>query len=453
MIPPRRPWYRLHASTWVAALLILGSLCLTAFPGQCVECSEMFVPLPAMRQYRYSHTYEYGWPWTWRSWTRFSPINVVEGAPGWVNAEGWLIPAEHKSLRTEWESLARDILVVFTAVCSLVTAIEWRRRRHVRVWQFSVRELGGLVALIAGVLGWWEWERREFARDRSAIQRLQKIGCGTETAYFGPLWLERLAGIKLPTLVRVNAVDVTAGGLEVGDAEIEEVATILTELSCLEELDLSVSEVTDDGLVNVGSLAELKTLRASCPDIGDQGMTHLIRLRSLEVLDLSGTKITDRSADVFVAMPKLRELCLRETAFGDAGLARLAQSRQLEILDLDETRVTDVGLAQLPMLPQLRELTLSGPKIGRAALSHVARVSTIEVLTLSSAAITDDDLRLLEALPRLRELYVWGTPISDKGLEHVARLKSLRTLVLHSKNVTKQGMQRLRERLPDVSEY
>lgn len=56
---------------------------------------------------------------------------------------------------------------------------------------------------------------------------------------------------------------------------------------------------------------------------------------------------------------------------------------------------------------------------------------------------------ILEEKTQFRHLDLAGTPITDAGLVHVQGLKSLQSIDLRGTHVTSDGVQRLRQALPN----
>ena len=54
-------------------------------------------------------------------------------------------------------------------------------------------------------------------------------------------------------------------------------------------------------------------------------------------------------------------------------------------------------------------------------------------------------------LTKLTELYLTGNPITDADLEHLKSLKSLRTLDMSRTKVTKEGVEALKQALPNCA--
>ncbi len=119
------------------------------------------------------------------------------------------------------------------------------------------------------------------------------------------------------------------------------------ELLELEELDLSHSDISDDGMRILSGLPRLESLSLWDTSITDVGLDGLYDLQNLRTLNLSETQVTDAGMKNLERFPALHTLILAETAVGDAAIADLLQLTRLHNLALRGTRITPEGLAQL----------------------------------------------------------------------------------------------------------
>ena len=115
---------------------------------------------------------------------------------------------------------------------------------------------------------------------------------------------------------------------------------------------------------------------------------------------LSGTELTDEGLVHLTYLPDLRWLNLRGTKVTDAGMATLAQCAGLTRLHLEKTGVGDAGLEQLKSLPELEYLNLYGTPVTDGGLAHLAEIKTLKKLYLWQSQVTAEGVaRLREALP------------------------------------------------------
>jgi len=103
-------------------------------------------------------------------------------------------------------------------------------------------------------------------------------------------------------------------------------------------------------------------------DRGDYSI--LARKPDVAILEMGNADVTDDTLVLLAGLANLRELTLNDSAVTDAGLATLARLQSLESLRLARTRVTPDGvrafLAAPP--PRLRQIDVSGNRIPTAIL-------------------------------------------------------------------------------------
>ena len=83
------------------------------------------------------------------------------------------------------------------------------------------------------------------------------------------------------------------------------------------------TQVTAAGLSYLQDMTALQELRLSHTEIGDKGLVHLQRLSNLERLDLTGTRITDQGLLHLHGLKKLKKLWLGRSACTPAALEEL----------------------------------------------------------------------------------------------------------------------------------
>ena len=106
-----------------------------------------------------------------------------------------------------------------------------------------------------------------------------------------PLWLRRLLGDDYFHDVVMVGMDVDEAGHDLGATDDD-----LVHLECLRQLRLLYlggGRITDDGLQHLQNLTELRLLVLWKNPISGEGLKHLGRLRKLRHLDLSKTAVTD----------------------------------------------------------------------------------------------------------------------------------------------------------------
>ncbi|MBA2113277.1 leucine-rich repeat domain-containing protein [Bremerella alba] len=143
-------------------------------------------------------------------------------------------------------------------------------------------------------------------------------------------------------------------------------------------------------------------------------------------------------------------------------LAMITGLPDLEVLDLRGTQISDDALTHLTELPSLEQLYLGGSVITDteptlfharftdAAVDPIVQLTSLKLLSLAKTDIGDQAAQKLPALTNLEILFLLGTNLTDKSVEAFAQMKSLKKLYLQETSITSEGLQRLREALPDT---
>jgi internalin A len=251
----------------------------------------------------------------------------------------------------------------------------WRR-----FLRFSVR---GMIVLVLVIGGWLGWIVRSARIQREAVTAIKKAG--GEVWYdwqwhngrkfpgkpWAPEWLiraiggdyfGRVAGVRysrratqcyLALLVEIRKhprhPDYTPPYSRVRVPGYDGTFTAdLKSLGDLTDLDLSSTDVTDDGLANLAGLTNLVTLNLEGTQITDAGLINLERLTKIETLYLPDNRITDAGLSHLTGLAKLSRLCLlRDTQVTDSGLRHIKRIPNLSSLDLRGTQATSAGVKEL----------------------------------------------------------------------------------------------------------
>ena len=218
----RRPWYRLHLSTYFVLLIPLSALVLVGVPGYTLD----FAPWigSSWGEAGMLVRTEHGWPlvhldrvvapgWpeerlrsrkTEASFRWASAISVLDDGAArglaWGNAANWKqtgdVVVMHKA------ALAINLLVA-VAICAAIAApYEWWRRRR---FQYSLRGLLVLFVVAAAVFGWGRWQANERKREAAVIEQLSKLHCDVG-ANIGDRsgWRGWWVGIVFPSCIARN---------------------------------------------------------------------------------------------------------------------------------------------------------------------------------------------------------------------------------------------------------
>ncbi len=160
---------------------------------------------------------------------------------------------------------------------------------------------------------------------------------------------------------------------------------------------------------------------------------------------------TDEGAAHVAALTSLKSLVLNRTQITDAGLGRLTELDDVESLVVGFSDIGDAGMRHVSAMESLRFLTVQRTQVGDAGVEALSGLPELEALKLSSCPVTDAGLAHIARIKRLRFLKLTYLPVTDAGLMQLAKLEELKTLILAGGGVTSQGVESLREALPNCS--
>jgi internalin A len=197
----------------------------------------------------------------------------------------------------------------------------------------------------------------------------------------GQLKKSKLADLTIEQLATLG--EVTLGGHRKSDNKHISISAEqfqhLNALPSLRKLVLWENDgVTDDALVHVGKLTNLRELELGDAPISSIGIKQLPGLKSLTFLSLAFTR------DV-----------------GDSAMPDIAGLPNLEVLLLSGTKVTDAGLKQVATMKKLREIRLAVmPQVTDAGLKNLQSCASLRtVIVNKKTGVTPEGI---SAFSRLR---------------------------------------------------
>lgn len=333
--PPKRPWWRLHFSTWCLVLLTVAVLAVLNVPGR--------LPETFIGPNRSGITH--GWPWTmmqrnvpppttdqnlsaflW-SWSIEPPSDMFFG----IVCMDPLSDAVTINRVYYPAALAGNAAVAGAILAAVIFLAERRRRRRRSFWQITLAE--GLVAcaILASGLAWLGWEVKNTERQRAAVAAIDAEN-GTPSVDVSwksrlPDWWEELQGPpypRTPILGDIEYVSTTAGSADAVLKRLKNLPAVrnlyldgrplndrslladLQHLRNLRLLGLSGTGVRDEDLKHVAACETLVDLDLSHNPISDEGLKHLHGLRNLRFLNLTNVDVSVEAVDALqAALPEL----------------------------------------------------------------------------------------------------------------------------------------------------
>lgn len=135
---------------------------------------------------------------------------------------------------------------------------------------------------------------------------------------------------------------------------------------------ITLSQAALERLVSGRNLDHLKLFHIDFVD-SDAALLQLSRLTQLEELDLTLTNLTDHDLVHLANLKRLTMLCLGKTFISDEGLAHLGPMTTLTHLDLRHTNITDVSIPTLKPFDQLGYLDVSYTQLSESGVDELRR--------------------------------------------------------------------------------
>lgn len=219
---------------------------------------------------------------------------------------------------------------------------------------------------------------------------------------------------------------------DITDGALASLAELDSGLEAVEELKLTGSRVTPDGLAHlpklthlarldvrgmtlnkkaleaIGGTSSIRELRIDGGQVGGEGAPALAGMPNLEVLWAQGLQLSPSNWDALLLNhPLLRELTISYSNMNDLSMTAVGKLSSLKSLTLNDCQVTDLGLAQLVAVEGLEFLNITGCRVtGTGFKAPGAK----------------------DAFQQLQTLQLERTPLNEKGGDAVRTMKQLKRL-------------------------
>ncbi|GAB1863222.1 Insulin-like growth factor-binding protein complex acid labile chain [Camponotus japonicus] len=181
--------------------------------------------------------------------------------------------------------------------------------------------------------------------------------------------------------------------------------------------------VTNCSLVSFNTswrgLERLRSLNLSCnnlPRIKDTLMIHVMNLSELTCLDLSDNSLSDISDDSFRTLIGLVRLSLRKNAIGMVDENAFCGLDRLEFLDLSDNRLADLPDSALTPLYSLQKLDLSGNQLQVLGARWFESLDRLRELDVSRNGLARAASGTLQPLPGLSVLKLAENPLKERDV-------------------------------------
>ncbi len=176
-------------------------------------------------------------------------------------------------------------------------------------------------------------------------------------------------------------------------------------------------------------------------------------LHSVWLVDLNGRLATDEDFEQLRHFPRLRKLYAATGYVTDEGLANLAPLTRLTLLTIPSHRIEGPGFEHLRPLTELELLDLSAQSTVTVQDEHLAVLSNfkkLKYLDLSNIpTLSGHVLEHIRGTEKLTHLILFNIPLTDDCIPLLSKMRALQDLHLPRGNISAEGMQTLRDNLPN----
>jgi Leucine-rich repeat (LRR) protein len=217
--------------------------------------------------------------------------------------------------------------------------------------------------------------------------------------------------------------------------------------------------ITDQGLVNLSGMDQLKELFLFDQKLGDGAYAALKGLKGLKKIYISGAGFNDPAFENLKGLAELESFGLEGADnVTAAGLTHLKSLPKLKRLTLEsfkkDTKLNAAALKEVGALATLEELlfgviepiSLSGkvPWVDDAGVAHLGKLTNLKKLNLGCCEkVTDQGLAHLKGLTKLEQLNIGNTKVTDAGLVNLKGMSNLQELNLNCLKISEKGLAHL----------
>lgn len=130
-------------------------------------------------------------------------------------------------------------------------------------------------------------------------------------------------------------------------------------------------DVSEDELISLLKLEQLKSLNLNTSNTNDEHLKIIGQMTTIEDLDLSVTDVTDLGMPYLESLSNLKHLRLKETSITEGCLSSLVKLGKLETLNLKGIDIRDQSVIILGGLTNLEQVVFSSEWLTLGALEKL----------------------------------------------------------------------------------
>jgi hypothetical protein len=188
-------------------------------------------------------------------------------------------------------------------------------------------------------------------------------------------------------------------------------------------VDFYNAALTDSDLATIAvEVPHLRQLHLSfCRQVSSRGLLVISNLDCLEVLQLNSTNVTDELLLKSQFNHTIKELGISHTSISEAGINTLSTCTRLQSLDLSGNRFDESCLKLIGRSTSIRTLNLSDTSVTDLGMLHISNMTSLEELLLQSVSVSDVGFMRLASLGNLKNIYINGTNVSSNAIAELAK--------------------------------
>ena len=209
--------------------------------------------------------------------------------------------------------------------------------------------------------------------------------------------------------------------------------------------------LTSDDMAVIGRLPRLKVLAIDGVSMNDGQLNQLRNASNLVEFYASNCQLDDDVHNVLGTMSSLRKLRLSNNPIADQTIGVIAASDSLTQLDLSGCPMLEDSMFATVSLPTtLTKLNLYDTSVSDQTVRTIADLPSLTWLNLDKTNISDNAAKSLAGAKGIKWLHLGSTAIGDDAVNDLVSIRSLETLIVTRTHMTQQGVDILRQRLPEV---
>ena len=221
--------------------------------------------------------------------------------------------------------------------------------------------------------------------------------------------------------------------------------SVLSSMNCLEELDLCVSDMTDQKLSFVKHLKCLRHLFVMKGDgkfqISDELGDHVKSLRRLESIEISDKiQCSDKFFQAIRTLPEFNTVNLESDNVTDHSLEILSNMNSVRVINLKSPRITNSGVASLGKASNLEVLSIRSPLITEEVFPHIVGMTRLVEISLPVKQLGGRDFRILRGLPELEEISIGAATFGDNEFRQLSGHRNIRELFIYNSNLSLESL-------------